>query len=141
MNNLLVIIGPVLALVSSLAVGILVYRRGMKSDEIAKQAGIATDKTASIGQVVDGLNSVIAALQNDNQIVREELKRVKESVAAIQARIEAVEKRGIDLLAENVELRREVASLHAENEALKKENKKLTARILELENSRVITDT
>lgn len=135
MSTLLVIAGPALALLSSVFVGVLVYRRGMKSDEIVRQAGIATDKTASIGQVVDGLNSVIAALQADNQIVRDELKRVKESVAAIQARIEAVEKRGVDLLAENAELRREVASLHAENAELKAENMKLQARILELENT------
>lgn len=57
----------------SLFVGLLVYQRSRDVDEVAEQAGIATAQRESIGQVVDGLNRIITALQADNKLLREEV--------------------------------------------------------------------
>jgi hypothetical protein len=66
----------VLALVAafpSLLLGYLAYKRAQKVDAIAEQAGIATVESGTIGQVIDGLNRLIANLQTDNEVLRNAL--------------------------------------------------------------------
>lgn len=126
------VVGLIIALPASI-LGYLGYRRSRGIDEAAKQAGIATGHAASIGQVVDGLNGVIAVLQEDNKVLRADIFALRKGVELCQARLDVVETGNLDLRAKNRELEREIGVLHAENEALKVENQNLKARIGELE--------
>lgn len=133
MNAWLPIVGPILALVSAVAVAVIVSRRGRESDRIAEQAGIATDKTNSIGQVIAGQNTLIESLQADNKDQRDQLALVRAEVDAIRLRLALVETGNLELVRKNLELERENRILHAENEASAKKIAKLEARIEELE--------
>lgn len=126
------VVGLVLAIPATV-LGYLGYRRSLKVDEAAKQAGIATSQSVSVGQAVDGLNRVIAALQEDNEILRKDVKDLRAGVELIQARLDVVESGNLDLVAKLRETERENVILHAENEALKLKIEKLEARIDELE--------
>lgn len=133
MQEVLLILGPILALASSVIVGVLVYRRGSKADKIAEQAGIATTNVTSIGQVVDGLNKVIINVQSDNADLRTRVISLQETVDEIRARLDKVEAGNVDLRAKNRELERENLTLHAENDSLRVEILGLKKRIEELE--------
>lgn len=126
------VVGLILAIPATL-LGYLGYRRSKGIDEVAKQAGIASTNATSIGQVVDGLNTVIAAVKGDNDDLRKEVLALRKTVDEIRARLDAVEAGNIDLRAKNRELERENVTLHAENEILKIEIEALKARISELE--------
>lgn len=126
------VVGLIIALPASI-LGYLGYRRSRGVDEAAKQAGDATRNATSIGQVVDGLNSVIAAVQSDNVDLRNEVKSLKHTVEEIRDRLDAVEKANTDLRTRERELERENGVLRAENQALKVEVQELRARIDELE--------
>lgn len=119
MNSWLPIIGPILALVSAVAVALIVARRGREADRIVEQAGIATDKTNSIGQVIAGQNSLIASLQADNKDQRVEIALVREEVKALRLRVDLVESGNLDLVKKNLALEAENLVLHAENEDFK----------------------
>ena len=62
-------VGLVLAMPSSI-LGYLVYKQSQKADETAKQGGIATVESGTIGQVIDGLNKLVDNLQTDNEVLR-----------------------------------------------------------------------
>lgn len=126
------VVGIIIALPAT-ALGYLGYRRSLGLDRVAEQAGMATTNAASIGQVVDGLNKVIVAVQSDNSDLRKEVLALRATVDEIRARLDAVETGNIDLRAKNQELERENGALHAENEALRVEVDALRARIDELE--------
>lgn len=133
------VVGLIIAIPASI-LGYLGYRRSRRVDEVAKQAGMADSHATSIGQVVDGLNKVIAAVQSDNHDLRKEVLELRatvdplrKTVEEIRARLDLVETGNIDLRAKNRELERENSVLHAENEAFKIEIATLKARIDELE--------
>jgi len=70
------------------------FRRSQKVDTIAQQAGIATNTKESIQQVIDGLNSLVDALQEDNKVLREKvlnlerkLDKVIEDCVALKAEV------------------------------------------------------
>lgn len=140
MNAWLPIVGPILALVSSVAVAVIVARRGIKSDAIAERAGIATDKISSIGQVMSALESLNDSLQEDNKALRDadreraaQIATVRAEIADLRKRLEDVES-GSSVLRETIrEQALEIASLHAENQECRDENEKLMARVVELE--------
>lgn len=99
------VIGLLVGLPSS-ALGYMVYRRSRDVDDVAEQAGIATGQRESIGQVVDGLNRIITALQDDNGLLRKEV---------ISGRTD------IDVCLRNVsELRKRVDELETEIRRLKR---------------------
>lgn len=128
------VVGLIIAIPAT-ALGVVGYLRSRKLDEVAEQAGIATTHTNSIGQVIGGLNSVITAVQSDNDDLRAEVMALRKTVDEIRTRLDAVEAGNVDLRAKNRELEREIGVLHAENEALKIENLGLKTRIDELERS------
>jgi len=132
MNLWPALIGLIIAIPSA-ALGYLGYRRSMRVDKVAEQAGIATTHATSIGQVVDGLNKLTANLQSDNEILRQQVVEIRLAVERCQARIDAVEEGNVDLRAENRQLKHENELLHAEIKALHVENEELKARIAELE--------
>jgi len=134
-----VMVGLALA-IPSVLLGYLAYRRGVRSDRVVEQAGIATASTTSIGQVMDGLNAIISSLQGDNEVLRKGQAELRATIEEVEARLDVVEAGNYDLRQQNRELKHEIAVLHAENEALKAENVKLRARIDELEGARPTTD-
>lgn len=77
-----VVVG-VAAVLSSMFVAYLGYRQSQKSDEIAKQAGLATVESGTIKQLIDGQNELIQRLQ-------EETKRYREVIIAIDTRLATV---------------------------------------------------
>lgn len=119
------VVGLIIAIPATV-LGYLGYRRSQGVDEATKQAGIAAGQATSIGQVVEGLNSVIANVQGDNEVLRRE-------VIDIRGRLDAIEAGNVDLRAKNIELTHEISVLHDENDALKIENGTLKDRIGELE--------
>jgi len=64
-----VVIGLLIGLPSA-ALGYLAYRRGTRSDKAAAQATISVAQSGSITQVIDGLNKLVLALQDDNAALR-----------------------------------------------------------------------
>lgn len=126
------VVGVIIAIPATI-LGYLGYRRARGVDEVAKQAGIATTHATSIGQVVDGLNKVIANVQSDNNDLRKEVLALRTTVEEIRTRLDLVESGNVDLRAKNLVLERENGVLHAENEAFKIEIAALKARIEELE--------
>lgn len=72
------VVGLILAIPSAV-LGYLGYRRSRAIDEATEEAVTATGHVVSIQQVIDGLNGVIAALQADNKVLREDvaLRRLK----------------------------------------------------------------
>jgi hypothetical protein len=86
--------GPLIALIiaaPSAAVAFLGYRRSVRVDQVAAQAGIATRDSVSIGQVVEGLNLIIGRLRDDNNELRAEIERLKAQFDAIQLRLDALQ--------------------------------------------------
>lgn len=81
-------VGIVVAIPSA-ALGYLGYRRARHIDKIAEQAGIATSETTSIGQVIEGLNAIIANLQKDNEVLRTELSRCQRVIDDRIARLDS----------------------------------------------------
>lgn len=69
------VIGLIVALPSAL-LGWLGYRRSRQNDLVAERAGIATSQSASIGQVVEGMDRLVANLQADNRELREHVKEL-----------------------------------------------------------------
>lgn len=65
-----------LVAIPSAALGYLGYRRSRQNDLVAERAGIATTQSASIGQVVAGMDSLVANLQEDNRALREHVKEL-----------------------------------------------------------------
>lgn len=98
------VVGLILAMPAT-ALGYLGYRRSRGVDEVAKQAGLASSQSTSVGQAIDGLNRVIDALQHDNKVLRDELILLKQGVELVQARLDVVEK-------ENARLERELAKIN-----------------------------
>lgn len=86
------VIGLLVGLPSSL-LGYLIYRRSRELDEAAEQAGIATAQRESIGQVVDGLNRIITALQEDNAFLRTEVSVGREDVKACLRKVSDLRRR------------------------------------------------
>lgn len=96
------VIGLLIGLPSS-ALGYLVYRRSRDVDKVAEQAGIATGQRESIGQVVDGLNKIITALQQDNALLREEVVAGRKDIAACLHNVTELRKQ-VDELASELRL-------------------------------------
>lgn len=99
MNGLLdnpAIIGLIVA-IPSFTLGYLGYRRSVKVDKAAEKSGEASASTAAVGQVIQGLNSLIDSLQEDNALLRE-------SVAGLSIRLKQVTD-------EHEQLKRQVMSL------------------------------
>lgn len=92
------VIGLLVAIPSS-ALGYLGYRRSRQNDLVAEQAGIATTQNTSIGQVIAGLDGLVANLQEDNKALREAWR---ENVKELNSKIDV-------LVAEVQDLKRQLA--------------------------------
>lgn len=66
------IIGLIVAIPSFL-LGLLAYKRSVHVDEVTEQSGIVTSQSGAVQQVIDGLNKIVANLQEDNKLLREQL--------------------------------------------------------------------
>lgn len=88
----------------SVLLGYLIYRRSVRADEVAAQAGIASTQATSIGQVVDGLNKIIENLREDNDDLRGDVALLRERVEALAGRLDAIR-------ALNIELRERISEL------------------------------
>lgn len=119
------VVGLILAIPGAIF-AYLAYRRSLRVDKAAEQAGLANIHGNEIGQIIAGLNNVITAVQSDNDDLRE-------AVGKISTRLDIVESGNIDLRAKLRESERENSVLHGENEAFKIEIAALTKRIAELE--------
>lgn len=58
----------------SFLLGYLAYRRARKVDAVAAQSGVVTETRAGTAQIIEGLNQLINNLQDDNRVIREDLK-------------------------------------------------------------------
>jgi len=80
------VIGLLIGLPSAL-LGYLAYRRGTRSDKAAAQATISVAQSGSITQVIDGLNSLVGALQNDNAALRVAHESLREALDRSELRV------------------------------------------------------
>lgn len=55
--------------------GILAYRRGAKADKAAERSAIEAHRAASVAQVIQGLEGLIDSLQEDNKVLRLDVRR------------------------------------------------------------------
>lgn len=74
----------------SLAIGILGHRRSKKVDATSAQSGVATDHRAGTAQVLEGLNTLIDQLQEDNTGFRAEIKALVVRLDAVSAERDAL---------------------------------------------------
>lgn len=74
----------------SVTIAYLAYRRSQRVDTVAEQAGIATRSTESIQQVIDGLNTLIENLQEDNRVLRAKVRDLEERLTRIIADCQAL---------------------------------------------------
>lgn len=65
----------------------LAYKRAVRTDTVTAQAGISTFQSGTIQQVIDGLNSVIENLQEDNRLLRKRVDSLIEEVEAIKKQL------------------------------------------------------
>jgi chromosome segregation ATPase len=77
---LLLVIGAI----PSFILGYLGYRRSVRVDKVTEQSGAASNELEAVGQVIDGLNKLVANLQEDN-------KHLREDVTALRARLKEIE--------------------------------------------------
>jgi len=87
MNGYLPFLGVFLTALVSVGVAILAYHRSKKTDAVAEQAGIRSDTSTSIEQVVTGLNSLVQALQVDNVSLREIIRELRGEVIGLRQEI------------------------------------------------------
>lgn len=64
------VVGVIVAIPAT-AIGYIGYRRSVHNDKVAEEAAIATTQNTSIGQVIDGLNTIVFNLREDNKALRE----------------------------------------------------------------------
>lgn len=92
-----------LVAIPSASLGYLGYRRSRQNDLVAEQAGIATTQNTSIGQVIAGLDGLVANLQEENGRMR---TAWREDVQELKAKIDL-------LVAEVQDLKRQLAVIDA----------------------------
>lgn len=86
LNNPAVI--ALIAAVPSILLALFGYRQSVRLDKRAEVSGAAAFQLGAIGHVIDGLNSHVASLQKDNEILREgATKLAGERVASAMERI------------------------------------------------------
>lgn len=68
----------------TLAVAWFAYRRAVRSDTVVAQAGISTFQSGTIQQVIDGLNSVIENLRQDNNELRQRVDECADELTEIK---------------------------------------------------------
>lgn len=96
MNALLPFLAAVLTALLSTGIALLAYNRSRQVDAVAEQAGIRTEASQSVQQVVTGLNTLVQALQGDNLSLREVIRELRTEIS--------------DLRQEIIKLRQEVRS-------------------------------
>jgi uncharacterized coiled-coil protein SlyX len=74
MSTMQQVLYALVAGVPALILGILAYRRSKRVDAVAAQSGVATEGRAGQAQVIEGLNSIIDSLQEDNKMWREDIR-------------------------------------------------------------------
>lgn len=84
------VIGLLIA-VPSFVLGLLGYLRSRKVDEVAEQSGAASQDINKVGQVIDGLNSLVTSLQDDNKTLRQEIEGLRSRLAELRASYEKME--------------------------------------------------
>jgi len=91
------VIGGTGTAVVALAIGVMTYRRSRAVDAVSEQSGAVTEARAGTSQIIDGLNGLVDALQDDN-------KNFREDIRLLTARLDAC-------FADREQLRLEVARL------------------------------
>lgn len=85
------VIGLIIA-IPSFILGYLGYRRAIRVDKITEQSGVAMSQHGAISQVVEGLNSLISVLQQDNEILRKGIENLQDKLDKITVeQIELIE--------------------------------------------------
>lgn len=78
----------VLALIPALAVSYFGYKKAVKVDTLAAQAGMATTATISTGQVMTSLNDIIERYAEDNVGLRERLDKVMATLEEVRGKLD-----------------------------------------------------
>lgn len=76
------VIGLIVA-IPSFILGYLAYRRSIKVDRFTEQTGFAASQTGALAQVINGLNQLIDNLQEDNQVLRDNLRDIRKRLDEI----------------------------------------------------------
>lgn len=84
------IITGLVSTAAGLIVGILGHRRATKVDARSAQSGVASDHRAGTEQVIEGLNTLIDQLQEDNSSFRVDLKDLAARLVVITAERDAL---------------------------------------------------
>jgi hypothetical protein len=71
--------------------GCLAYLRSRNVDAVAEQAGAASHDIEQVGQVIDGLNKLIANLQEDNKNLRLDILDLRLKMKDMGAIIDVLE--------------------------------------------------
>lgn len=75
------IVIAVIAALSSTILGVLTYRRSVKVDAVAAQVSTTNESRAGTAQIIEGLNGLIDNLQEDNAVIRIEVRYLTDRLA------------------------------------------------------------
>lgn len=67
--------------IPSFLLGFLAYRRSVKVDAVAAQVSVSTDSRAGTQQIIEGLNSLVENLQEDNKALRDEARYLLQRIS------------------------------------------------------------
>lgn len=87
MDTFLPFLAAILTALLSTGVAVLAYTRSKRVDAVAEQAGIRTDASHSIDQVVTGLNNLVSALQVDNNALRGVVENLEAKIVGLHDEI------------------------------------------------------
>jgi len=79
--------------VTSIGLAYLTYRKSIKVDAVAAQASIGGESRAGTAQIIEGLNSLVDQLQEDNKDLREEARNLLIRIASLISESEDVRRR------------------------------------------------
>lgn len=82
-----IIVGLLVGL-PTIILGILAYRRSVKLDQAARDAAEALERASSSKMVIDGLNIIIKRLQEDNEVLRSEIRTLRTNFREFKKQVE-----------------------------------------------------
>ena len=87
MSTFLPFLAAILTALLSTGVALLAYRRSRKVDALSEQAGIRTEASDTIEQIISGLKSLVQALQDDNVSLRDTIRELRTDISTLRQEI------------------------------------------------------
>lgn len=78
-----VVAAALVAAIPSSALAIFGYRRSKRVDAVAEQSGMASMSAKGVDQVIEGLNKLVERLQEDNAVLRDNVRALDDKLSRV----------------------------------------------------------